>query len=581
MACTGLNALDPICQVATSIGHLGASVTNSVFSSVATAFGNTADSAINWLWSQMTSATAVSFGGASFALDLGIVSAIAAVVCVGLFLIQLATSALRRDGSGIGRALRGLVVATLGCAVALASLDLLLGAVDQLCSGVVRVATGGSISTLGAKIIDPAMFTGLVAGPAAILILSLIAIVAVAVVWFALVVRKMLIIITAIFAPLAFAGGVADFSRGWVRKWLEAMVALIFSKLILILIFVIGLGVLGGLGSPQNAVGLTRITGDITGLLILLVAGLSPWMALKLVHFTGEHMATLAGSATHATSGASRIITSPQKMASMRSTAMGLGVTPKRASSTLAAAAPLGAGASVGATNGDTLSGSPGARGATSAVNATTSAGAAAATGEAVGIGGAAAATMHAAHMPGRHSTTESATSSARGSTKSASPKATRSDARSDAQAVTMSSGVPVARATPQVLLVNSPSSELPRSEPQGSLGSPGLLTSSGPLAAQRQTVARGTSDERPSSVESSPSLLLSQSLSPADLTPPVLANQPTAPTARRATSPSDISAPSPVPGLANSPTTRTTTSASPVPPLKFTSPATPPQESS
>ena len=334
MACTGVNALDPICQVATSIGHLGASVTTSVFASVASAFGNTADSAINWLWSQMTSATAISFGGPAFALDLGIVSAVAAVVCVGLFIIQLATSALKRDGGGIGRALRGLVVATLGCAIALAGLDLLLAAVDQLCSGVVSLATGDSISTLGAKIIDPAMFTGLVAGPGAILILSLIAIVAVAVVWFALVVRKMLIIITAIFAPLAFAGGVADLSRGWVRKWLEAMLALVFSKLILILIFVIGLGVVGGLGSPQNAVGLSRITGDITGLLILLVAGLSPWMALKLVHFTGEHMATLATSASHATSGASRVIGAPQKVASMRSTTQSFGPTPHRAHST-------------------------------------------------------------------------------------------------------------------------------------------------------------------------------------------------------------------------------------------------------
>jgi hypothetical protein len=175
------------------------------------------------------------------------------------------------------------------------------------------------------------MFTGLVEGPGAILILSLIAIVAVAVVWFALVVRKMLIIITAIFAPLAFAGGVADVSRGWVRKWLEAMLALVFSKLILILIFVIGLGVLGGMGSTSNAGGLSGITSDITGLLILLVAGLSPWMALKLVHFTGDHMAMMAGSASHATSGASTVIRAPQKVASMKSAAMSLGGSQRKA----------------------------------------------------------------------------------------------------------------------------------------------------------------------------------------------------------------------------------------------------------
>ena len=343
MSCTGIQVTDPICAIVGSIGKLGSSVTNSVFASVATAFGNTADSAINWLWSQMSSATAISLGGATFELDLGLVSAIAAVVCVGLFVIQLAISALRHDGTGIGRAMRGLVIATVGVAITLASLDLLLAAVDQLCAGVVRVATGDSIATLGSKIIDPALFTGLVAGPAAILILSLLAILAVAVVWFALVVRKMLIIITAIFAPLAFVGGVADLSRGWVRKWLEAMAALVFAKLILIMIFVIGLGVLGGMGTSSSAGGLSGITSDITGLLILLVAGLSPWMALKLVHFTGEHMANLAGSAAHATSGAASVIGAPQKVASMKWAAQSLGGAPHRIAAPMGVSAPLGA----------------------------------------------------------------------------------------------------------------------------------------------------------------------------------------------------------------------------------------------
>ena len=514
MACTGVNALDPICLVARSIGHLGASVTTSVFSSVATAFGNTADSAINWLWSQMTSATAISFGGPAFALDLGMVSAIAAVVCGGLFIIQLVTSALKRDGTGIGRAVRGLVVATVGCAIALASLDLLLAAVDQLCSGVVSLATGDSISTLGAKIIDPAMFTGLVAGPGAILILSLIAIVAVAVVWFALVVRKMLIIITAIFAPLAFAGGVADLSRGWVRKWLEAMLALVFSKLILILIFVIGLGVLGGMGSPQNAVGLSRITGDITGLLILLVAGLSPWMALKLVHFTGEHMATLAGSATHATAGATRIIGAPQKVASMRSTAHTVGATPHRASST------VGAGTPVGAKNADAPEDSPELRSATPSVaSVVRTAGARVATG---GAAAAAAATMQAA----------------------------RSVSRGAANSATQGAGVSVARVTPQ----------------GSSAGGPvGGETSSRPQSGHGPGSERSTPADLPSSPPSSSPALSTSRHHTANL---AMTSPP-----HQAASTSKPIAPPPAPTATDQPAKRPTSFPSSVPPLRFSPP--------
>src|SRR5665213_164909 len=322
MAC---NSLNPICDVAEAIGSLGSTVTSSVFNSVASAFGNTADSAINWLWQQLSTSTSISLGGANFELDLGIVVSIAAVVCLGLFVIQMTLSALKHDAGGIGRAVRGLVIATVGCAITLASLEVLLGAVDDLCVGVVKIATGGTIATMGTKIIGGAVFTTAIASPPTILILSLVAICAVAIVWFALVIRKMLIIITAIFAPLAFAGGVADLSRGWVRKWLEAMLALVFSKLILILIFIIGLGVLGGMGSPSGATPLSAITEEITGLLILLVAGFSPWMALRIVHFTGDHVATMAGSASHANAGASTVVGAPQKAAQMKYSAMMLG----------------------------------------------------------------------------------------------------------------------------------------------------------------------------------------------------------------------------------------------------------------
>ena len=371
MAC---NSLNPICDVAEAIGSLGSTVTSSVFNSVASAFGNTADSAINWLWQQLSTSTSISLGGANFELDLGIVVSIAAVICLGLFVIQMTLSALKRDAGGIGRALRGLVIATVGCAITLASLEVLLGAVDDLCVGVVKIATGGTIATMGTKIIGGAVFTTAIASPPTILILSLVAICAVAIVWFALVIRKMLIIITAIFAPLAFAGGVADLSRGWVRKWLEAVLALVFSKLILIIIFIIGLGVLGGMGSPSGATPLSAITEEITGLLILLVAGFSPWMALRIVHFTGDHVATMAGSASHASAGASTVVGAPQKAAQMKYSAMmlsggrsgsvapppGSGLGPL-AGGTASARAGATAGAAAGAaTGGATLAASAG-----------------------------------------------------------------------------------------------------------------------------------------------------------------------------------------------------------------------------
>ena len=119
--------------------------------------------------------------------------------------------------------------------------------------------------------------------------LSLACIVATVIVYFALVVRKVLIVVTAIFAPLAFAGSLADITVSWTRRWIETTVALIVSKLILILIFIAGYGILiEGVG--QAGSGTTqKVTQVISGVLVLFLAGFAPWSALKIVHFTGEH----------------------------------------------------------------------------------------------------------------------------------------------------------------------------------------------------------------------------------------------------------------------------------------------------
>src|ERR1035441_8207100 len=144
---------------------------------------------------------------------------------------------------------------------------------------------------------------------------------AVMIVWFALMVRKVLIVVSAVFAPLAFAGSLADITVSWTRKWIEIMIALIFSKLILVIIFIVGWGVLlshvgqSGTGAGQ---GVTQVA---SGILILGVAGLAPWMALKLVHFSGDHFHQLHSMSGAASAGAAAAVSYPQKAPSIGSSA--------------------------------------------------------------------------------------------------------------------------------------------------------------------------------------------------------------------------------------------------------------------
>lgn len=314
MACSVSNPIDCISSVA-------GSVAGDAFSSIAKDFAHAADSAVNWLWNQLGSSTAVHLGGAAFDVDLGIIVAITGTVALGLFLVQVITSTLRRDPGGLARAARGLLVAFIAGGVAVGVTNVLLGAVDALSTGVVHTAMGTDLHGMGSKVLSDQSLTG-VSNPAAMMLLSVAAIAAVVIVWLALTIRKVLIVVSAVFAPLAFAGSLADITVSWTRRWIEAMVALIFSKLILVLIFVIGWGVLEGAGQVGTGTSQT-LTQLVSGLLILTLAGFSPWLALKLVHFSGDQFHHLHGMAAAASTGAQKVASAPQKAAAWKASAAG------------------------------------------------------------------------------------------------------------------------------------------------------------------------------------------------------------------------------------------------------------------
>jgi type IV secretion system protein TrbL len=319
MAC---GITDPVGCVGDVFGGAARSVADSAFSAIAHDFGQAADSVVKWLWKQTSAATTVSLGGKGFATDLAITASIAATIGLGLFAIQIVASVVRREPGGLARAGRGLLVAFVAGAAAIAVVNLLLAAVDDLSAGVVQVATGGSINQMGNRILAAGALSG-VSNPAAVILLSLVVVAATVVVWAALMVRKLLIIVAAVFAPIAFAGSLADITAAWVRRWIETMVALVVSKLILVLIFAVGLGVLvDGVGeSPQAGVGhvTETVTQTVTGALILVMAGFAPWLAIKLVHFAGDSFHTIHAHAGAVHAGAATVASAPQRMNAMAS----------------------------------------------------------------------------------------------------------------------------------------------------------------------------------------------------------------------------------------------------------------------
>lgn len=296
MSCTGPNAFNPVCR----IGDIAASAANDAFSNIAGWFGKAASQATTWLWQEIGSATSVNLESPQLTSDLLATSAIAVVLSLALFLVQVITSVLRREPGGLGRAVKGLVVALVASVFALAVTRILLGVVDSLSEGVVSYAMGTNIAGLGTQLAI-ANIEG-VNNPAIVLLFSII-------------------IIAAVLTPLAFSGATADFTRGWVRKWIEFMAAMIASKLLLVIIFMIGVSVMEGAGlSAQPGPG-QQLTQLATGSLILLLGGFAPWAAIKMFHFTGDALHSAHATAVLAPSGARTVLAAPQKVNALHSQA--------------------------------------------------------------------------------------------------------------------------------------------------------------------------------------------------------------------------------------------------------------------
>lgn len=283
-------------------------------------FAQAAADAANGLWGQIGSATTVNLDSPHLSADLLATSAIAVVLCLGLFVIQVITSVLRREPGGLARAIKGLVIALVASVFALAVTKALLAAVDSLSDGVVAYTMHTNMQGLG----DQLALTSIVSAsnnPAIVLLLSIVVLVAVVVVWAAMMIRKMMIIITAVMTPLAFSGATADITRGWVRKWIEFMAAMIASKLLLVIIFMVGVSVLEGAGQAPGAGAGQDLTQLIIGALILLMGGFAPWIAIRMFHFAGDTLQSAHATAAQGSSGARAVVAAPVKANAMASQA--------------------------------------------------------------------------------------------------------------------------------------------------------------------------------------------------------------------------------------------------------------------
>ena len=311
MALCDIPVISAVCDTA---GEAAASLISAPFDWLAQAVGGAAGWLLETMWAVFDSTTLVDVTQDGYVSVYNLLFGIGVFIILIFFCFQLILGLIRRDPTALSRAALGAGKAVLGSFVVITLAALALEIVDQLTIGIVHAA-GETTETMGDKIV--LLAAGLTAinisapGVGAIITIFLggLMVTAVAIVWFSLLIRKALLLIAIVLAPLAFAGAAWDATRGWIGKWAAFVLALIVSKLVLVVVFLIAIT---QMATPIEA-DLTAITEPITGIVMLAIAAFAPYMVYRVIAFLGFDLYNTMGSEQEAKSAMNRPVPVPSK----------------------------------------------------------------------------------------------------------------------------------------------------------------------------------------------------------------------------------------------------------------------------
>ncbi|WP_244928524.1 type IV secretion system protein [Nocardioides sp. W7] len=280
--------IHPVCNAA---GDAAGAVVTAPFDWLAQGMSGAAEWMFTSVWQVIDSTTYVDVTSGEYTDVYGIMFGVGVFVMLGFFMLQVIGAMIRREPAGLTRAALGLAKSILGSFVVLALVGTALEITDQLCVGIVNAA-GTNMDEMGERVGVLAKGLGTIhlAAPGAGSILTIflagLAIAGAMVVWISLLIRKALLLIAIVFAPIALAGSSWDHTRGWVSRWATFVIAMILSKVVLVVIFLLATA---QVSAPIDA-DLESVSQPMAGVVLMLMAGFAPYLTYKAIAFMGFDM---------------------------------------------------------------------------------------------------------------------------------------------------------------------------------------------------------------------------------------------------------------------------------------------------
>ena len=276
------------------LGGIGSSIARALLSAFAHAIGSGIGSLAAWAIGGLAHAASVTTAinlDSWFQGPWRAMLTVGTLVAIPLFLAGILDSLAHGEGvAGLGRVVGRLLIAAIGTLVALALVELLLVLVDDACT-IVEQTSGLSLAGALARLATAMGISTSVGGGAltaiGALLLALLAAIAAFMLWIELAVRSALILVATAFLPLGLAGLLWPRTASWLRRLGEIVVAVAISKLVIVVVLILGAAAL-----TESTISLSTPGADIdamvNGVAFLGLATFGLPMALRVVPLAAE-----------------------------------------------------------------------------------------------------------------------------------------------------------------------------------------------------------------------------------------------------------------------------------------------------
>ncbi|MFC9643534.1 ATP-binding protein [Streptomyces mirabilis] len=286
MGACDLPLMDTVCStVGGVVGSTGEAITDGIGAWIAKSMGELAQSAADLASTAVDKTTAVDLNAEWFRSNYELLLPIGLVLTVGTFCLQLMRAAWRRDERALAQAVTGTVAGVLFAFAAIACTTVALTVVDALSAGLFKAANS-SVDDAIRRVIEVNNLGPMYAlGWTIPAVVGLGCAIGAFLYWAVMVARKVGILVLVTLAVFAGAGGGWEVARRWRRGWIEATATLIVSKLLMTIVFLLGVS---AMGKSDASDGLSALSDAMAGIVIMVLVMLCPYATYKFVHWAAD-----------------------------------------------------------------------------------------------------------------------------------------------------------------------------------------------------------------------------------------------------------------------------------------------------